>query len=119
VYKLPKDFDGSFFLGRTLECVLFNENTVDFLFDEHVGIGVESSLQHQIALEDEQSEVQAVPLSQSRLMQLLGRCVTGVKAGDDGTLVLSFDNGHVLRIFDDQPHYESYSIRHGDKEIFV
>jgi hypothetical protein len=28
MYGLPKDFDGGFFLGRTLETVSFSENTV-------------------------------------------------------------------------------------------
>ncbi len=119
MYGLPKDFNASFFVGRTLEHVTFRQYAVDLGFDEHVSITVESSLQHQLSLDDVESEVQSIPLSHSRLMQLAGRGVTDVKGEVDGTLLLVFDNRHVLRIFDDRPNYESYSIRNGEQEIIV
>ena len=98
MYRLPMDFDASFFVGRTLEHVTFSEYSVDFAFDEQVGITVASSLQHQLSVDRAESEVQSIPFSHSRLMQLSGRGVTDAKGELDGTLVLFFNNGHVLRI---------------------
>ncbi len=121
MYRLPKGFDGSFLVGRTLERVSFSENTVSFGFDENVAITVTSSLKHELLSDSvhTDSEVQSVPLSHSRLMQLTGRSLTIVKGEEDGTLILSFDNGQVLALFDDTPNYESYSIKSGECEIIV
>jgi hypothetical protein len=119
VYKLPKDFDGQFFIGRILEYVTFSAYAVDFGFDEHVAVQVLSSLQHQSPTESEKSEVQTVPLTHSKLMQITGQSVVQVKGDEDGTLTLFFNNGHIIRIFDDTPHYESYSINDGKRDIYV
>jgi hypothetical protein len=119
MYKLPKDFDGKFFVGKTLENVSFSENTVFFGFGEHVSVTVMSSLQHQYASESEQSDIQHVPLTESKLMQLPGSSVIKVKGDEDGTLTLFFNSGHILRIFDDLPNYESYSFSDGKHEIYV
>ncbi len=116
--KLPLDFDGKFFVGKTLEYVSFAEYSVYFSFEKKITVTVESSLQHLFQLSGEE-EKQSIPLTESSLMQLVGHAVTKVLAGADGTLVLEFDNGHLLRVFDDLPNYESYSIQHGDIEIFV
>jgi hypothetical protein len=118
MYKLPKDFDGKFFLGRILENVSFSENTVFFGFGENITITAFSSLQHQISGSNE-SAVQRAPLTESKLMLLPGRSVIDVTGDQDGTLTLYFDNGHILRIFDDLPNYESFSISDGKREIYV
>jgi hypothetical protein len=119
MYGLPKGFDAGFLVGRTLETVLFSENTVSFTFGDRVSVTVTSALQHQLSSESDQPNVQSVPLSESKLMQLPGHCVTQAKGEEEGTLVLVFDNGHVLKVFDNDPHYECYSINDGEHEIFV
>jgi hypothetical protein len=119
MYKLPTDFDGAFFLGRTLEHVSFSENTVSLYFNESVSIVVESCLEHQGGPDAPPPAIQRVPVSESRLMQLLGRSIRGATGDDRGTLELVFDNGHVVRVFDDPPCYESYSIFIGEKRIIV
>ena len=119
MYKLPKDFDAAFFVGRTLEVVSFSANTVFLGFDNGVSITVLSALQHQLPSQSDPPNIQRVPLAESKLTQLPGRCVTQATGEADGTLVLFFDNGHVLRVFDDNPHYECYSINDGEREIFV
>ena len=119
MYKLPKDFDAAFFVGKTLETVLFSENTVSFGFGDRVSVTALSSLQHQFPTETDQSNVQTVPLSESKLMQLPGHTVTHAIGDEHGTLTIVFDNGHVLRFFDDDPHYECYSINDGKREIYV
>ncbi len=119
MHKLPRDFDGAFLVGRTLESVLFSENTVSFGFGDRVSVTVFSSFQHQCPTEADRPNVQSVPPSESRLMQLLGHTVTQASGDDAGTLTIVFDSGHVLKVFDDDPYYECYSINDGQREIFV
>ncbi len=119
MYKLPKGFDGGFFIGRRLEFITFSENSVAFAFDKDVSVTVESSLQHLYEASADSGVVQNVPLSESRLMQLLGKTVAAVKGDEKGTLTILFDNGQTLKVFDDQPQYESYSMNNGKHEIIV
>lgn len=119
MYKLPAGFDGAFFLGKRLDLVSFGEYVVHFNFDEGVRVTATSALQHQIGLTSEQSAVQHIPLTESRLMQLVGHSVTQVEGNKEGTLTLLFSNGGVLKIFDDQTHYESYSIYDGERDIYI
>jgi len=119
MYKLPIDFDGEFIRGKILELVSFSENTVFFAFEEKVSITVESSIQHQLPGSVEQVEKQSVPPLYSCLMQLVGHTATRVAGDADGTLVIEFDHGHVLRIFDDSTNYESYIMNDGHHEVIV
>jgi hypothetical protein len=41
VYGLPKDFDGSMFIGRTVELISFSVNTIHISFDGDVSITIE------------------------------------------------------------------------------
>jgi hypothetical protein len=118
MYKLPKDFDGTFFIGRTLQNVSYSENTVFFGFDENVSVTATSSLQHEIP-GDKESLIQKVPLTESKLMKLPGHCIVKASGDEEGTLTLVFDNEHVLKVFNDDPHYECYSINNGKQEIYV
>jgi len=121
MYGLPEDFDGSFSVGRLLGTVAFSQNMVQLIFDEDVSIGVQSSYECRLVGAEEYVEAQRIeaPIASSRLMQLLGRKVTSVRGEQQGTLTLQFEGGHVFRCFDDLPNYESYSITHGKREIFV
>jgi len=118
MHRLPPDFDGEFLVGRLLEQVCFNENQVSFRFDDDVAITIEGAYSYQ----DNSLAVPVptihVPAATSNLMQLLGHSVSSVKATQDGTLLLFFDNDHVLRCFD-TPNFESYQIRHGAHVIIV
>lgn len=119
MYKLPKDFDASFFVGKSLDFLTFSQNSVAMVFSESVCITVESSLQHKTGTEATDEPIQHLPLHDSQLTQLLGRSVTQAFGQEDGTLTIIFDNGHVLNIFDDQESYESYSIMDGKRTIYI
>jgi hypothetical protein len=112
VYGLPKDFNGSFFLGHTFDIVCFNENQATFHFGK-IMITVESAYSYR------RDEVIKVPVKKSDVMELLGAAVLGVEGGQDGTLSLHLDDGHTLKMYDLTPQYESYSITVGDKVIRV
>jgi hypothetical protein len=52
-----------------------------------------------------------------QLHKLLGRSVTVTEVAAPESFALRFDSGHVLRVFDNSPEYESFSIQPGN--IFV
>ncbi len=113
MYGLPKDFDGSFLLGRTLEMVCFTENQVCLHFGAETMIGIVSAF----SCNDEQ--VVNVPVFGSNLMGLLGSSVRAAQGDESGTLSLTFDDGQTLKVYDDTEQYECYTIRYGDKVIIV
>lgn len=119
MYGLPENFDGSFLIGRTLEMICFNANQIYLHFDGQVTITIEGSFSHQRAQSGSDTQVLSVPVSESDLMQLLEHKITGVSGEKDGTLTLVFDDGQILKCYDQLPNYESYQIRHGEKVIIV
>ena len=119
MHSLPNDFDLSFFVGRTLENVSFSETTVFFGFGDHVSVTVLSCLQHLLPSDSEEAAYQSVPLTESRLMRLPGHAVRQVTGDSAAALTLVFDDGQVLKIFDNQPCYEAYWVSNGQREIVV
>src|SRR5262245_30928410 len=113
MYGLPKDFDGGFLAGRTLEMVCFSENQMVLHFGGEVSITIESAFSYRDA------QVVNVPVHESNVMELLGSSVSGAQGDADGTLSLIFDNGQSLKVYDTTQQYESYSIAYGDKVIIV
>lgn len=116
MYRLPVDFDGSFFIGRKLEMICANANQIYLHFGQQITITVESSLTYQ---RGDATVTIGVPLSNCDIVALLEHSITQVSPMKDGTLTLMFDNGDVLKCLDDRPNYESYRIRNGDKEVIV
>ena len=119
MYGLPENFDGSFLIGRNLEMICFNANQIYLHFDGQVTITIEGTFSHQHAQSESDTAVISVPVSQSDLMQLLEHQISAISGDKDGTLTLVFDDGQILRCYDQFPDYESYQIRHGDKVIIV
>ena len=118
-YGFPKDFVATVFVGKELEYVLFSANTVTLSFSGHVKVTVLAALQHQVPLDSNLAIIQSVPLSESRLMQLPGRCVSGATIDDEATLVLVFDNGHALKVFGDSPCFECFWVDLGKRHIVI
>lgn len=119
MYGLPAGFDASRFVGRTLEQVSFTANTVNLIFDQNVSLTLESNYEHILLDERHSSAIANIPVAESQLMQLLGEPIRMASASADGTLILSFANGHSLKCYDDSSEYESYKISFGDEEIVV
>ncbi len=119
MYGLPPDFDPSFFLGKMLELISFSVNTIVFQFDGDVGITLQSSFTHKIQPNDEHIDTDTVPVSDSRLMQLVGNTVRLAEANPNGTLTLHFDDGQILMFHDDSSQYESYRLTVNDSEFVV
>ena len=119
MYGLPRGFDASRLVGRTLDFVTFTSNTVHFSFDGGASITIEASFTHWIRGAAPSSQRLSVPVSESRLMQVVGAAVSAARATEDGTLVLDFTNGQSIAVHDDSPRYESYRMQLGDEEIIV
>jgi hypothetical protein len=113
MYGLPKDFDGSFLVGRTLELVCFSQNQMSLHFSDDITITIESAFSYKI------DQIVDVPVQQSNLMELLGSSVSVAQGDENGTLSLLFDNGATLKVFDTTKQYESYTISYGGKVIIV
>jgi hypothetical protein len=121
MYGLPEDFDGSFFVGRSVRTIAFSGCMTELIFDGDVAIGLLATYECHFAGDDKYVELRRIdaPVTSSRLMQLVGRKVVSVDAEKKGTLTLHFEGGHIFRCFDDACGYESYSIGHGSEEIIV
>lgn len=116
VFGLPKDFDGSFFVGRSLLQVCIGLHEVIFKFDEDVEVTVESEFK--VAAGGD-GKVFTSPIEGGRAsLVLLQEAVLQVRGVQDGTLTLTFPSG-VLELYDTSPHYESYQIRDGDQHYVV
>jgi hypothetical protein len=113
MHGLPKDFDGTFFIGRTLEMVCFNENQVYLHFDAKLTITIESAFAYKDEL------LVKVPVHDSNLMELLGSSVLTWQGDKDGTLSLTFERGRTLKVYDTTKQYESYTISYEGKVIIV
>jgi len=118
MFGLPKDFDASILVGRTLELICFAQYQIFLHFDEKVSIDVRSALSHQESLNLAPRRVE-IPVLQSDLMVLLGHSTVKAFGNDEGTLSLEFDNGHSLHCLDDSKQYESYTITYSGREIIV
>lgn len=113
MYGLPKNFDGSFLVGHTLEMVCFAQYQVNLHFDSKINIRIESSFSYKV------EHPVKMPVQNSNLMELLGMTVTEVHGSEDGTLNLLFENGQLLKIYDTSKQFESYIITFEGKEIIV
>ena len=119
MYRLPRDFDPAVLVGQRFEQVCFSENQLWLHFDARIKIGIESSFTCRSRLSPINLTVMKVPVSESNLMQLLGKTITKASGNEDGTLSLVFENGDELQVFDDSSEYESYRIVVGTREIIV
>ena len=118
MHGLPKDFDGSVFVGKEVMQVCFTVNQVSIHFEDAMGITAEGPLCHSLTMDDEGTTYEP-PIRNGELQGLVGHAVTEATVIGPGDLRLRFDDGQSLIFCDDTPAYESYHIRLGDKEIHV
>ena len=59
------------------------------------------------------------PLSESKLIRILGCSVTDVMCEEDGTLNLVFSNGDAISIYANNPMYEAYTLLIAGREYVV
>ncbi len=113
MYGLPKDFDATILVGRTLNMVCFAAYQVYLHFDSDTSITIESGFRHGARVSTRP------PVVHSELMRLVELAISEVEWDPDGTLKLRFQDGQSLTIDDDQPAYESYTIAAKGRTIIV
>ena len=119
MFGLPSDFDTNCFLGRVLELICINENTVYFHFDREILISVESAYAYHGGELEAIELLVEIPEFNSKILKLLGCSVNSTQGTAEGTLILEFEEGKKLKIFDTSPQYESYHITYEGKTITV
>ena len=118
MHGLPKDVDLSLFIRREVIQVCIGCHQAQLNFDGRVRVSIEGEAAHRNPsnVTSTYSELRQMA---EMLVGLLGKCVVEATRLEPGTLVLSFDSGDVIEIYDSSEHYESYQIIHGDKWIVV
>jgi hypothetical protein len=120
MYGLNKEIDLSFLTRRELIQVAIGSFQVQFHFDEDVGISVEAEFryfdgQQEWVWRQEPNSAQAAAWT----VAMLGASITSFESRDNGTLALTFSNGHRLTILDSSREYESYNITRPGQTIIV
>jgi hypothetical protein len=120
MHGLKKEIDLSFLNGRELVQVAVGLYHTIFKFDEDVAISVEAEFRYF----DGQTEWIWRPepgssLIAARLVALLGATIESFESNADGTLALTFSNGHRLTLADSSREYESYQITRPGETIVV
>lgn len=120
MWGLKKEIDLSFLTGRELMQVAIGSFQVQFRFDEDVAISVEAEF-HYFDGQQEWTWLQEPNSSQvaGRTVAMLGASIISFESSEDGTLALTFSNGHRLTIVDSYKEYESYDITRPGLNIIV
>lgn len=119
MHGLPESFDPSFLKGKEIESLTFAAYQVNMYLDGNVWLQIEGryKLFHGGEVIE---EVSAFPISQSSLLQLIGRRITGVSfTARSGDIEFMLDSGHKLLIEGDAGPYESYRLFDGQKQLIV
>jgi len=120
MYGLKKEIQLGFLTGRELVQVAIGLYQVRFGFDQDVSISVEAEFRYF----DGQNEWTWRPEPASsqiacRTVALLAASITNVQSSEEGTLVLTFSNGHRLTVLDSSKEYESWNITLPGQTIIV
>lgn len=120
MYGLKNEVDLRFLKGRELIRVAIGSFQVQFHFDEDVAVSVEAEFHYF----DGQREwiwrqQPASPHLAARTVAMLGAIITAFESCENGTLALTFSNGHRLTIVDSFKDYESYDITRPGQTIIV
>lgn len=107
----------SFFVGGFLTQVCFGKFDLGLNFDRPASsIMIQSSF----GIETPSRALEKYDISDvTQLKGFLNCDVTGATWGEQGTLILEFEGGGRLMVFDDSDQYESYTISHGTTTIVV
>jgi len=93
---------------------------VQFRFDEDVAVSVEAEFRY---FDGQQEWIWRQELSSpqvaGRTVAMLGASITGFESSENGTLALTFSNGHRLTIVNSFKEYESHDITGPGHTIIV
>ena len=118
MYGLPHDIDLTFFRGKTLLQVCIGAHDLILNFDGDVNVTVTSS----IGCVDSSGITQnysSFREAACAVANFLNQTAVFAEGNKLSTLILKFDGGGMLLIYDDSKDYESYTIKHERREIVV
>jgi hypothetical protein len=119
MYGVPADLDPTAFVGQELTEVAIGAYNLQFHFHPELIISIQGHWELRDSTgtiveqsgsndhEDSHSQIVATPTS---LPHLLGRSVIRLRISAPKWFEIEFDSSECLRVFDDSPHYESFSI---------
>jgi hypothetical protein len=118
MYGLPDRIDLGFFIGRTLLQVCFGANSLILNFDGYVSVNVSSAVG---CLDTDGSIQRHINFHEvaSKLIGLIDQTIISANSDHSGTLLLNFNGGGILAVYDNSEQFESYFIRNGDQQIIV
>jgi hypothetical protein len=111
--------DFSFLRGLELVQVCLGQYETQILFHPQGRISMEGQYVHKIASENRQVIQPRSSCGPNELYRLLGQSVTDAVVTSDSTLNLSFSNGDMLTLIDDDDQYESFGISFNQIEMIV
>jgi hypothetical protein len=118
MYGLPKNLDLGFFDRKVLLQVCFGAHDLILNFDGGLSIAISSSIGFT------RPDIRASRHANFRdaagtLLTLINRQLVSAGTDGRGTLILSFEQGETISIYDDSSQYESYTIKNRDQLIVV
>ena len=111
MYGLPPDFNPDILIGYTLEMICYSQTDLYLHFGEDITITVGSHIEFD-------NEIYQIPMSDTNIVSLIGKQVIRSIASE-GNIKVYFDELKSLTILDSSSSFESYSIKIGDRTIFV
>jgi hypothetical protein len=109
--------DLSFLVGSHLTQIGLGKYDLGLSFGlPSTGIMIQSSFAFRLA--GQESGKQNVSMGH-HLRPFLNRDVIAASWAEQGTLILTFEGGDQIQIFDDSDQYESFTIGHGGKTIVI
>jgi hypothetical protein len=97
MFGLPENFDGTFFVGRTLEMICFNINQIYFHFDDHITVQIEGPFTYQRGPLESEASLLHPPVPTSNLMELLEHSGFSTYAAWRSTCGTENDGKHTQR----------------------
>jgi len=102
-----------------LVTICFGSSVVNLHFENENCLSVEGPFRFAERRHLADAPVFDFPLSETRLIRVLGCSVNDMKCDTDGTLELGFSNGDVLIVYANDPAYEAYILLIGGKKYVV
>jgi hypothetical protein len=118
MHGLPSDFNGLSFVNQILDEITFTVNTVHLAFGRNLLLTILSTYSYRLTA-DGVRHTEHLPVTATDVLGLIGRQVINVSVAESKDLIFDFEGNGEFICIDDSGQYESYTIKVGDREIFV
>ena len=122
MHGLPKDVDLSFMLNKELSSVSIGYHNAQLHLTGEPGDIVRIRVENDftvVASSGIENLCKTAKDCGAHLPEIIGQTLTEAESSTDGTLILTFSNGFVVVLRDDDHMYEVYQISHKGREKIV